>query len=754
MSDFEWQIEDDTRRPKPLPATHPPTARRYRRLGIALGVPALIGLALLVLQVRASQLTEDAVNEARKDILASHQLVERTASRSDRDLFVTLLPRDDPLWSREQRELFDRGLIFRREPLGLVAQTGSMNIVSTTLSPDLHTATIVFDQAYTTLIEGGAAQTIDLRHTAYYRFDGERWLFAAPEPDEWGDPITATGKILTLVYPARDQEIAGRLGRDLDATLSDLCAEMRDLGCPAGRRLLVRLVTRSNSLVDLTQTGDLPVFGRDDTLRFSLPTPSLVGLPLDEAGYQALYRRYGQHIARNLAFNPRVFDRSGATGTFYRAVLDRLLIQHGLLQWPMGPAGDLTPPDSIPLPDQDIALYCIEGPVQGGTLYRYNPATDIWSEELSGRIIMSMAALPSGDSLMLHEQAGLNSETPSRLVLWRDGQEITLFAAPEGGASASYAGRIDPSGRKLVVNLKIGPNVFTPALIDLDRCSAAGCHWTTLTGYPRWSPDGQHTLIEGSNSLRISLGDSRGQPIKLVGVGVDPFWLDDNTFGYTQRNRFGIVLASISGEPARIVTAESEAVASLLGDDPDNPTAQVVAQVFAVDSGRVLQQFRANMPGRGSATYTFLSDAHSGAFTSLALERAIHSASFSPDGHWLAIEFGDASNMRLTLELIDLRQDGAQSFTFNRSRPPQASDAGKLEWSRDGQWLFVLDDGVLHLVAPGYGYQRAVVPDSLDGQWLFMLDDGALRLVTPGYGYQRAVVPDSPGCVYADWIDR
>jgi hypothetical protein len=43
---------------------------------------------------------------------------------------------------------------------------------------------------------------------------------------------------------------------------------------------------------------------------------------------------------------------------------------------------------------------------------------------------------------------------------------------------------------------------------------------------------------------------------------------------------------------------------------------------------------------------------------------------------------------------------------------------------------------------------------SSDGQWFLSLNEGVLYLVAPGYDYHRAIVPESPGCIFAAWIDR
>jgi len=679
-----------------------------------------LGGAFLAIQAQLARQADEATLETKRDIVASHHLVERAVARSDRDLFVTFLPDDDRAWSQAQQELFDNGLVFRRDRMGLAAHAGGSTVVSVTLASESGRAGVVLDQAYSTLVIGGTAQTVVLRLTVHYRFDGARWTLAAPAPGDWGETITETGALLTLTYPERDRDIGARLFRDLDAVAVRSCAEMRDLGCLSDRRLLVKLVSRPNSLLDLDPSGRMPIVRRQGTREFSLPAPSLIGIPLDDASYQALYRLYGMHVVRGIVNNPRLLDSTGTASAFYQAAFDELLIRNKLLMWPPTSSGASSSPSSVALPDEKVALYCIDHLNQGGTLYVYDPTTHTSAAELADRIIVTMAALPSHDAILLHEQSNLDSETPSRLAIWRSGPERVVFAAPEGGASASFAGRSDPAERKLVVNLKIGPEVFTPALIDLDRCGPSGCRWTTLTGYPTWSPDGSRTLIESINSSRLSLGDSEGRPTEVIGSGIGPFWLDNQSYGYTQRDRFEVALASVGGKPGRTIAVDA---APVLGHNNDRPMGQVFAQVFATGAGHVLQQFSVDA-GEGSATtYTLLTDVRSQTLSTLALDRFIQAASFSPDGRWLAIGSWDATSMQLMIDLLSLQGTQRRSYAYPRARPATPGTSPSIDWSGDGRWLIVLDDGIL-------------------------------RLIQPDKDYQRTFVPNSPGCVYAAWIDR
>ena len=127
-------------------------------------------------------------------------------------------------------------------------------------------------------------------HAKVYYEDG-RWLLAPPPAEFWGRPVINRGPRLTLIYPERDEEIGGRLAVYLEQLVSQLCAPAAGLGCPADWQLEIELATEPAALLGVVLRN-----GRE----MKLPAPSLVGAPLDEAGYTALRRAYGTALATGL----------------------------------------------------------------------------------------------------------------------------------------------------------------------------------------------------------------------------------------------------------------------------------------------------------------------------------------------------------------------------------------------------------------------------------------------------------------------
>ena len=87
--------------------------------------------------------------------------------------------------------------------------------------------------------------------------------------------------------------MARRLAVDLERKIANLCVTLSDLSCPSTLRVGVNLTTDPETLA--TVHSQFPV--TMDFTRIELPTPSLLAVPMDEAGYQALYRGYAEQVA-------------------------------------------------------------------------------------------------------------------------------------------------------------------------------------------------------------------------------------------------------------------------------------------------------------------------------------------------------------------------------------------------------------------------------------------------------------------------
>jgi len=734
-----------------------PTRRGRRAALAAILILTVVGAAAAALVI-VSQRAETALAPIRRAVLGSYQQLQYALAESDEKVFDLLLSRASSPDRQNLKTLFTNKAFIDRSALGLRADTGSPQAVEVNLSPDLTEAEVVVDQAYATERGVGITETARLRQTLVFRLDAQRqeWLLGAPGADFWGKSISTEGRFLTLTYPERDASIGSRLARDLDELLGRLCREASAGACAPDTPLHMRLDTRLNSLA-LALNPDIAAARTISSGQLLLPAPTLVGMPIDEAGYQALLRYYGRALVRQVVLAG--FDRTSdlRVAGLIQTEIERQMNRLGLLAWPDAAAINKPIPSTLPAPDQDVALYCIEDAQFGGALLRYSPRTQQWTKEVALSPIVTLLALPGGDGLLMQElppigegraqDLGQAQDLPlPRIVLWRDGRLVTAYAGASQTIVLPWPLTFDPSGRRAI--LFADQDFSGMALLHLDRCSANGCDTTPLAGYPAWSPDGAQLVLQDWNveSPRLLRGDGDAQTLVEIPTegnifAFPPFWIDAETYGYVRNTytqsslsgpldrTFEVVTASTrDDEPHTLATAE-ELLAALPEDKrPSTLTIGFPTIAAPGDSGIVLIFALAYESRIGVAQPSygviFVYDWRSREVRSfIRLDQNIAGLpAASPNGRWLAQNTWDGASAHTWLILYNLTQGKSQ--TFNLSPGSQSLLAGPMyDWSSDGRWLQVLDNGVLHLIAPDYEYEHIVIPAS-------------------------------PGCAFAAWVNR
>ncbi|HET7090725.1 MAG TPA: hypothetical protein VFL17_18990 [Anaerolineae bacterium] len=734
MSDpqFDWRIEEEKVRDR-APGALSPTDRsaQVSSSGHAVRRTALIAVPLLALAIVAVYLgvvrrAEVAMEDVKKDVLAVHALTQRAVEQLDADLLVTVLPEDDPAWKNTVLMLLGRGLLFDRATFNLSALPAGPKADKVTLSPDLTAAQVAAERAYATSAAHGLTQTIRLQHTVVYHFDGQRWRFAEPDDEFWGRPITTTGAILTLAYPERDKALGQSLARDLDAVLSQTCLELYSDACAGDRRMRLTLSGNPLSLIQMSEPDGIFTTVRSGVIDFALPAPSLFGVPLDEPSYQALYRTYAARLVDVFADDVLGLRRRDSLAWFRQGLRDNLMVRLGLQPWPGIAVSEpaVSPPG--PRPEQDIAVYCVDGLQRYGSLYRYSSSTDAWSTVSSGRLLAAMAPLPGGEGLLLQESMTADGAA-SRLILWQDGREKILLDALSTLDLVFPNVQIVPPGHKLIVrwqSVDIAGERADYLLIDLKRCGSRGCETSTLSDLPVWSPDGSHTLVLSSRDSRLLLGNEDGQALIDLGGGIDPFWISDDTYGYFT-DPFGRAPAVVT---ATVANSETHPLLSLAGLVPEEAEQLGLWQIIpgqAAGSNMVIAVYTLP-PQEARRTYWFLIDGRSGDTKPLPLEDEFFGLGLSPDERWLVGFTFDAAARVLSLQFFDLHD-----FQASQLKTPAPESAY----------------GALALAYAGENW-------SSDGQWFLSLNDDTLYLIAPGYDYYRAIAPESPGCIFAAWINR
>jgi hypothetical protein len=286
---FEWRTEEDGAPPWEPPAPRPPRQRSRRPLLAGLLLVVLAAASLFYLYRQASErivATEAAVTD---EVLASHQLVTLAAAAEDPELLRSVLSGADEGWARAQAERIADGMAAGHARFGLEPVANSLEAPAVTLDPEMRSAELTWPTRFVVTDSVGITQTVALTQTAIYRRGSDNWLLAPPLPDFWGGSDEYRGEYLEAVFAERDETLARRLAAELDGFLAGLCSSR---GCPAGFRM--RLILSTNPVVfGSLEPASLATSGRT----VLLPTPTLVGLPLDEAGYTALQRGYARLLS-------------------------------------------------------------------------------------------------------------------------------------------------------------------------------------------------------------------------------------------------------------------------------------------------------------------------------------------------------------------------------------------------------------------------------------------------------------------------
>lgn len=827
---FDWQTEDETGWDDPVPAfsgserKKPERKRRRWRWLVPLG---LLAVALTAAGWTLNRRVQSVTEQMQADVLASHELAARAITQRDDEVLLSVLSGRDDQWASAVSEAVAQGTWADRSGLGLLSLPPTEALTPTIeIGSDLLEAEVTTVLPYAIEIGNGLTETVQLAQTAVYRLGVNRWLLAPPDSDYWGSERQIEGQYVTLFYPERDKQIAQSLLFSLDEKIGQACTQIQEIECPDGYQVIVELSTAPQSF---SQMSLLPAVREADRRSLILPTPTLVGLPVDQAGKNALLRGYGQLVTAAALTDLWGYDCCDEASALYLAVLADYLQQLGLQPWPemMGTvttavydqllaegaprlfdslymwgekAGDsfwlpprqaaallafakgelgLTQADvvqnltgltvndqnfgqwlaavsrtslstrelenawlgfvyansslgrqepPIPLPEQDIELLCRIGGEERIGFYRYRLADgETLLEQPLNREVSVMTALPDDSGLAVWE-AGYTDELTS-LFLWTAGMKTAVSWDEANNAPGHVPMQADPANRNLLLApSEVGQTHY--GLLDVAGCLDSDCRLDTLSGYPVWSPNLAHMILLSTTDYRahmaqargqLSLADSAGEPLDVIGAGSSPFWLDNERYGFVMdagEGRRNSVLAGKIGKSGLETLLTTADLAPNGVDDrlrlfdfvavnPANADQLVLVTLDAENNETTIDWFRGAQPEATMFIYDLETEQ-----VALAQPFAVdvgynRSYRFSPDGRFLLM--GEGAEYRPTVVHVLDTQTGA-AFAV----PLQTKFLDSIHWytdfSLDGDWLLVMDSGFMHLLLPGANYERLVIP--------------------------------------------
>ncbi len=692
MTEFDWQTDDeDSVSSRQL---NSPVRTNKRRNVLILMTVALLSVGVAT-YCNLNRHAEVRAQEVRMDVLAAYRIWQLAATREDAGMLDSVLEGGDPNWTIIQRQLLKSDLLINREVIGLSAIRGSLMAPEKTpiieLDPDWQSAQVIFQQQYKDVDDQLSQNEIILEHTLSFEWTGSRWVTSDPGDNFWGEWETMGSEHVTLNYPQTEKSFASKVLIDLEDALTESCSRHLSIGqCPDQTLVNIRLEKDPNILFRLGEQSG-PIFHE---WTYLLPAPSLLGRPIDEKGYEIVFRGYADRI------------------------IDAF-------------ASGLSSPRLLPNQQINIICYGPEDPLPH--LFQYDIYEDSWNQ-VGGDTSYRHIASNAEDSAVLLEEFFPGIDNHVRFELWQYGSHYPVF---DNNVDPGWLVRLGWSGsssnqRILIQTVSSNPRLSYYRLLDLARCSGNNCITQELEGLPLWSPTGLETIVQNGDQLYI--GDPKGKLEKYVGRGFNPFWLEDGMIGFTRyENRNGVLLADLVQTNIELdgfsVLLSAEQIIEAFGEGNINPV--YIEHVQTIPHNREGLLIYGRQYGEESSDYHIflvhldegysanksptvkdiqklltLNDAPAGYPSALSSTGSIPFV-VSPDGRWLTVSWlEDKATNLWKIQLFDL--ESGETKIYTTSYPIFTFKRPFYDWSRDGAWLIISEDGFLRLIAPDHDYERII----------------------------------------------
>jgi hypothetical protein len=546
------------------------------------------------------------------------------------------------------------------------------------------------------------------------------------------------------------------LGSRIDDLIGRICSHEL-INCPVAFHLELRLSREPSSLKRFNEDyRNLYLATNQSRYILSLPSPTLIGRPVDEAGTDALYQGYANWLAGIMV--SQYFEG----GTFFEgdqivqimAELERDLPPAPVIPVPITAA---LPSPPIPFPEQDILVACSDS--VNLKLLRYNLQGNRWIDELNGieTIYLSspdinffgipMTHLPDGSGLLMNASYQESGETQFSIVLWRGGEESLFY---DGNRMYQLTPnfiqeQFDPTGQKMLVT----ETNFTPTEngeefelfpygLNIENCLADDCVPQAYNGLPYWSPDlAWALLVDLETQSILTLRDEQiGAEIPL-GRGFSPYWTGQETFIYIRPDE-----AAVSG-------LGDAAVTEIVAANVTNPLSGTVL-VTSAEIAAVISEDDPSLPISVHAVI-----AHPERPDWLFFSAALHSETAPQEGYLVAFEaeteeinfWTSLENSESLFAPFKVIQNGQMLFV--QSFGPQLANGVLSFFALNPEETIVLPP------AENYFVDNLYINDlSQDSRWLVMIESDGVRLIAPGQNYDHTIQLDLEFCYQAVWINK
>ena len=283
MSNFTWESEEEW--DEAIAVEKKPRRKRPWRRFFTMGI---IILALISSLVGLSYWRIEAVDQQVSDeVISSYELIQEAVRAEDEELFISVLSGRSDEWVNTQIDLFTTIKLDNRTVFGfeIDSQPADETALAIELNPDLTSAVVQRQQIFVDRF----GESVALELTDVYRLGQTRWLLAPPEDEFWGDWVEfeEPTAIIDTKFPQRDAAVVWPVQQYLEEKVSELCSNSA-YQCPPDFKAKIIFHPDPYTLVQWNDPEYL--YTAEDQI--VVPSPTLIGIPVDEAGQEALARTY------------------------------------------------------------------------------------------------------------------------------------------------------------------------------------------------------------------------------------------------------------------------------------------------------------------------------------------------------------------------------------------------------------------------------------------------------------------------------